>query len=246
MDENSDDSDNTYSDSDSDLDLYEVYEDSECDLSDEDEMEENEDPLFIDENFQISTNAATDNNNSTMIWSSDVRPIRNIPFDEEKCGIQIDITNTSTPKEVFDKLFTSEIMDMLVTSTNIYGNELYSKPAPASRKSPKVNFRDTNGTEMYKFLGLCLLLGQSKYPKIRLAFSKHPLYYRPIFPATMSGRRFQMLLRTFSCHMPMTKAEKEANKVSRVEPLLEKLLKTFNDAFVPYKELSLDESLLLW
>lgn len=99
---------------------------------------------------------------------------------------------------------------------------------------------------MYKFIGLCLLMGQSKYPTIRLAFSKHPLYYRPIFSATMSGRRFQMLLRTFSCHMPITNEEKEANKLARVKPLLQLLIKNFNDAYVPYKELSLDESLLLF
>lgn len=194
----------------------------------------------------MPSKTGADSNSSTLIWSSDVKPIRKFPFDEEKCGIKIDISSTSTPRDVFDKLFTSDIMDMLVDSTNVYGNELYSKPAPATRKSPKVNFRDTNLTEMYKFLGLYLLLGQSKYPKIRLAFSKHPLYYRPIFRATMSGRRFQMLLRTFCCHMPMTKAEKEANKLSRVKPLLQKLLKTFNDAFSPFKELSLHESLLLW
>lgn len=245
-DEDGEDSDYMYSDSDSDLDFYEGDEDSECDLSDEDLIDENEDPLYVEENFIMPSNTAADSNNSTLIWSSDVKPIRKFPFDEEKSGIQIDISSTSTPREVFDKLFTSEIMDMLVNSTNAYGNELYSKPAPATRKSPKVNFRDTNRNEMHKFLGLCLLLGQSKYPKIRLAFSKHPLYYRPVFPATMSGRRFQMLLRTFCCHMPMTKAEIDANKLTRVKPLLQKLLKAFNDAFLPFKELALDESLLLW
>lgn len=245
LDEDSNDTDDTYSDSDSDLDLYEGYEDSDCDLSDEDEIEGNEDPLHIDENNRISTNNVTDTG-SSMIWSKDVKPIRNFPFDEEKCGIQINITGTSTPREVFDQLFTTDIINMLVNSTNVYGNDLYSKPAPATRKSPKVNFRDTNNTEMYKFLGLCLLMGQSKYPTIRLAFSKHPLYYRPIFPATMSGRRFQILLRTFSCHMPITKADKEADKLARIKPLLQLLLKSFNDAYVPFKQLSLDESLLLW
>ncbi|KAG4077287.1 hypothetical protein HA402_009916 [Bradysia odoriphaga] len=134
---------------------------------------------------------------STLIWSSDVRPIRNIPFEKENCGVQINISETSTPRDLFDKLFTSEIMDMLVVSTNAYGNELYSKPAPAERKSPK----------------------------------------------TIPNVAANILLPY--AHI-ITKAEKESNKLSRITPLLQKLLKTFNDAFVTHKELSLDESLLLW
>ncbi|KAJ6646992.1 PiggyBac transposable element-derived protein 4 [Pseudolycoriella hygida] len=112
------------------------------------------------------------------------------------------------------------------------------------------SFRDIVSDPVFKLIIKC-----HEYQAWSIEISKNTfgvfktstsLNYSPIFPATMSGRRFQILLRTFCCHMPMTKAEVDSSKLSRVTPLLQKLLKSFNEAFVPYKELSLDESLLLW
>jgi len=54
-------------------------------------------------------------------------------------------------------------------------------------------------TDLEKFFDLCLLRGQLKLPVLRNAFSSNPLYYHPIFNATMSGRKFEKILRSLNC-----------------------------------------------
>ncbi|KAJ6640378.1 PiggyBac transposable element-derived protein 4 [Pseudolycoriella hygida] len=179
-------------------------------------------------------------------WSSDVKPIRQFSFSSDPKGkVIVDITIANTPREVFDEIFTDNIMEMIVTATNEYGRDLYAKPVPVTRKSPKTIFRDTDTNEMYKFLGLSLLMAQCKFPTIRNAFSKHPLYFHPVFPVTLSGRRYQMLLRSFNCHTPPREDEKQ-DKLVKVNRLVDALLISFRAAYIPSINLSLDESLLLF
>lgn len=233
-------------DSESESDLLEDDElfdsDSEYEYVEEDSDEEinvlGEDPLFNSQLDEIVLSADLPKN----YWRNDVGPIPNYEFESDKAGSKTGLTNESTPREFFDKLFTKDVTEMFVTSTNHYGKELFDNPTP---RRQKIIFHETNESELHKFIGLCLLMGQSKCPTIRHAFSKHPLYFRPIFSATMSGRRFQMILRTFSCHKPMDQNEINSDRLSRVKPLLDLLLKIFNDAYKPGKRLSLDESLLL-
>lgn len=185
-------------------------------------------------------------NDLSSSWTSDTKPIREFKFRSDVKGkILADINEESTPRDVFDKLLNKDTMNMLVGCTNTYGRELYDKPVPTTRKSPKVIFRDTNESELHKFLGLTLLMAQCKFPTIRDAFSKNPLYFHPIFPVTMSGKRYQTLLRTFNCHTPNPEIE-EGDKLVKVKRLVDALIESFNAAFLPGKDLSLDESLLLF
>lgn len=234
--------DDVYSDSD-----LECREGSEYDCSSEDDF----DPLF-DERLPDDTlcmyenSGLTECKDSENYWSSDVKEIRKFSFLTDPRGkINVDITSKCSPRDVFDKIFTNDIMEMIVSATNEYGRDLFSRPVKNTRKSPKVIFHDTNSNEMYKFLGLSLLMAQCKFPTIRNAFSKHPLYFHPVFPATMSGRRYQILLRTFNCHTPFRDGEKQ-DKLQKVNRLVDALIKSFNVAYIPGKDLSLDESLLLF
>ncbi|KAJ6639382.1 PiggyBac transposable element-derived protein 4, partial [Pseudolycoriella hygida] len=209
---------------------------SDYDASDESDESDSGDPFYeenITENeLYMYENSDRENSDLEKNWSSDIMPIRQFPFTTDPEGtVTINITSESIPRDVFDKVFTEDIIEMIVNATNEYGRKLYAKPVPHTRKSPKVIFQDTNAEEMCKFFGLSLLMAQCKFPTIRNAFSKHPLYFHPIFPATMSGRRYQMLLRTFNCH---------------VNRLVNALIKNFNDVYTPGKNLSLDESLLLF
>lgn len=241
-------------DVDTDSDEY-WLEDSVSDLSESTDecMSENDedcDPLY-DESLPENALCMYENEERVGIdpeknWSSDVKPIRQFQFLSDPEGkVNVDISNESTPRDVFGKIFSENIMEMIVTATNEYGRELYAQPAPVTRKSPEITFRDTDANEMYKFFGLALLMGQCKFPTVRNAFSKHPLYFHPIFPATMSGRRYQMLLRTFNCHKPFREDEKQ-DKLVKVNRLVDALIASFHAAYTAGKNLSLDESLLLF
>ncbi|CAH1974197.1 unnamed protein product [Acanthoscelides obtectus] len=60
---------------------------------------------------------------STGLWYEDVKPMRVFGFDGSKSGPANVDANTSR-LDVFKKMFTEDIFDMLVTSTNIYGKKL--------------------------------------------------------------------------------------------------------------------------
>lgn len=227
--------------SDSDEELFSEDDDTDFDkcYSDSDEGESD---------FEADTNetaVAEQENNDQHIWYSDIVDIKQFPFSKENSGIQNNIVNeNSTPRDAFEALFSVDVVDHLVRATNEYGKLLFdSKPL-----DKRVEFQDTNRKEMLKFLGLCLLQGQTKCPTIRKLFSKHPLYYRPVFSATMSGRRFETILRSFNTHSDpdISPGQSSDDRLTKVRPLLNMMIKRFSEAYVPDKELSLDESLLLW
>ncbi|KAJ8933042.1 hypothetical protein NQ314_014282 [Rhamnusium bicolor] len=74
-------------------------------------------------------------------------------------------------------------------------------------------------------------------------FSMDPLYYCPVFHYTMSGRRFEQLLRCFSCSYGQ--AVDPRDKLNKISPLLNRLLLNFRLTYYPSEGLSL-ESLLLF
>lgn len=210
---------------------------SESDLANETFVEEMNNDEIVEETCSAETEE----------WTDDLKPIRNFDFDFENCGVTDSINSNTTPYEIFKLMIDDDIVDNFVKGTNDYAKGLWEKiPAAqgvSTRKNPKSYFSETNRDEITKFFGLCFLQGQIKTPSIRSLFSKHPLDYIPIFGAMMSGRRFQTILRCLNFH------SSELNGTSRlrkVKPLLYKLIHNFKKAYKPGKELSLDESLLLF
>lgn len=112
---------------------------------------------------------------------------------------------------------------------------------PKTRNSRSYSFKPTNRNEMLKFLGLCLLSGQVNVPQKRKLFTlSDSLYYHPIFVSTMSGRRFEQLLRCL-CTGPISAKGKD-----KINEFMDAITRIFRACYSPEKELSLDESFLLF
>lgn len=71
-----------------------------------------------------------------------------------------------------------------------------------------------------------------------------PVYYCPILHSTISGRRFEELLRCFSCAYNQEVDPKD--KISKIRPLINTLVLNYRNASFPQENLSLDESLMLF
>ena len=122
---------------------------------------------------------------------------------------------------------------------------IHLKPSVLTRNTPKINFIETDEEELLKFLSLCLLQGQKKAPSIRHLFTDNPLYYTPIFAYTMTGRRFEQLLRCINGHYT-GHVDSSTQKLNKIYPILHPIFVNFQAAYSPSKALSLDESLLLF
>jgi len=173
-------------------------------------------------------------------WDATVKVPVDFSFDASSSGIQVDIQNF-TPSQVFNLLWTRDIMNLILEKTNKYGEKLYLKNSPKRRCKRFKTVRPISMEELRKFIGLCLLGGQLKCRSVRKLFSLDPLYYHPIFSATMTARRFEQILRCFNCS-----SDNNDDTLGKVSILLNKIIKNSQAMFYPKESLSLDESLLLF
>lgn len=182
-------------------------------------------------------NAQDDNNE----WSCTTEPIPEFDFDFASQGLRVELADNTNPLDMFKLMFSEELIDYLVARTNDYGHRLTDTNRPHTRHSRNQVFRNVTKDEMLAFLGLCLLHGQIQAPNFRQLFSySDPLNYHPIFPHAMSSRRFQQILRCLCVANVNAKSEK------KVTDFLMAITENFRRVYGPGKELSLDESLILF
>ncbi|CAK9827573.1 PiggyBac transposable element-derived protein 4 [Anthophora retusa] len=208
--------------------------------------------LFLSNNMGLSTSSSSDSENTDNVnisnevhetdtlWNEDITDIQDFHFDWSSVGVANDVINCKTPKEIFDKIWNQEIMDLIVSCTNKYGDKLLSLSRPHTRNCRIQSFKETNLDEMEIFFGLCLLQSQIKTPKVRSNWSSNPLYYHPIFGASMTGRRFEQLLRCLNCESVAIN-----DRLSKIFDLLKLVNGSFQTVYKPGKNLSLDESMML-
>ena len=179
-----------------------------------------------------------ENPDTTDIWYDNVKPIPDFEFDSSKAG-PVNIDSSFSRFDVFKKIFSDEILDMLVVSTNTYWKKLCESNRPSTWNRRMLNFRKTNKSEMCKFLGLCLLQAQIRAPTIRHSFSNEYLCYHPIFPYTMSGRRFEQLLRCLSSYeSPDADKYSKQKKLGKTSGLVNLVIKNFQDSYIPTEKLT--------
>lgn len=188
--------------------------------------------IFLDaDNIELTRN---------LVWESTVKAPVDFMFDSSSSGIKQNIEGLK-PIEVFSLIWSQDIMNLLHEKTNKYGQSLTVNNRPKRRNERFKTFRPISKKEIKQFLGLCLLGGQLKCRSTRKLFTLDPLYYHPIFSSTMSGRRFEQIMRCLNC----SKDDKN-DSLGKISWLLEKIVKNSQSMFYPKESLSLDESLLLF
>nr|CAI5844993.1 unnamed protein product [Callosobruchus analis] len=159
--------------------------------------------------------------NDVSDWEETTAPIPDFHFDatSNKCKISLDAS--STPLEVFEKVFTPGIIEYILECTNNYGKALVNTNRPKTRYSRDAKFRPISLEEIKQFFGLCLLQGQISTRNMRRYFSyTDALYFHPVFSFVMSGRRFEQILRVLCC----------SSLNSKVKNLTDMLISQFQNA----------------
>ena len=124
----------------------------------------------------------------------------------------------------------------------IQGNEI--------RRRSRVNhWTPTNKEEMKQFIGLTILMGIIHKPTVESYWSMDPLYTTPVFKAIMPRDRYIILMKFF--HLNDNEKMPDANdadvdKLFKVRPLIDHLLKKFQEVYTPSQNISVDESLVKW
>uniref|UniRef100_G1Q6F5 PiggyBac transposable element-derived protein domain-containing protein n=1 Tax=Myotis lucifugus TaxID=59463 RepID=G1Q6F5_MYOLU len=99
--------------------------------------------------------------------------------------------------------------------------------------------------DIKKFLGLIILMGQTRKDSWKDYWSTDPLICNPIFPQTMSLHRFEQIW-TFWHFNDNAKMDSRSERLFKSQPVLDYFLHKFRTIYKPKQQLSLDEGMIPW
>jgi len=98
--------------------------------------------------------------------------------------------------------------------------------------------------ELYLFIAVQMLMSRNKKLNISNYWFTDPLLYSPIFGKIMSRNRFQLLLHYI--HFCNNNNQVTNDHLFKIDMVLQDIKSNFRSAMVPFLNLVIDESLVLW
>uniref|UniRef100_A0A674BS31 PiggyBac transposable element-derived protein domain-containing protein n=1 Tax=Salmo trutta TaxID=8032 RepID=A0A674BS31_SALTR len=163
-------------------------------------------------------------------------------FDESQSGVQRPLP-FPTEAECFKLFLTEELVGNIVKETNRYALELLEKREPGVR-GKLAKWVTTTISEMYTFLVTVLLMGIVKKNSLREYSSTDPMFATPFFATLFSKDCFLVLLQCL--HFINNATAILSDPLYKIRNVLTSLTSAFGRVFVPYKDLCIDVSLMLW
>jgi hypothetical protein len=147
----------------------------------------------------------------------------------------------------FELFFDDELIEFIVTETNRYASDsLREKAGPSSGNES--SWRDVTSSEVRVFLALVMLQSVVRKPDTEFYWSTRPILASPFFGQTMAYRRF-VKIRQFLHFSNNANYNPEAHpnpKLNKIWPVYERLGEKFKDLYTPLRDITIDESLLLF
>lgn len=135
----------------------------------------------------------------------------------------------------------------MVDETNSYAEKEFLRVggAPKSRISA---WKPTDKDEMLTFIALIIHTSTIKLNRLNDYWKKHHLFDLKCFSNYMGRDRFLVLLRCFhfAPNIDHHEQEQDLDRLYKVRPLIDYFSSKMNSIYYPKKELSLDESMVLW
>lgn len=135
------------------------------------------------------------------------------------------------------------ILAKVAFETNLYANNYINSQefTPNSR----VNYwKETNIGELYGFLATSMLMARIKKLELNEYWTTDPLLATPIFNKIMSRDRYLLLLRML--HFCCNDNQISGDRLFKLDVVLNEIRANFNAGMVPFQNLVIDESLVLW
>jgi Transposase IS4 len=144
---------------------------------------------------------------------------------------QRQFTETLTPFAIFNAFFDDEVVEYMVSMTNLY----------AQRDKGKHGFT-TDVAEMRLFLAMLLLSGYTVLPRRKMYWENSDDVFNKAMSDAMSRNRFEELLSVF--HLADNQNLNASDTMAKVRPLFTKINEKCLQYFLNDECLSVDESML--
>ncbi|XP_013139283.1 PREDICTED: piggyBac transposable element-derived protein 4-like isoform X2 [Papilio polytes] len=157
-----------------------------------------------------------------------------------------------SPLAIFSQIWDQPLMESIVASTNQYAWETIVKYTETESgippKSRLHSWDETSVDELYRLIAVIILMSICVRNRIDEYWSTGTLGM-PEFRKIMSINRYTLLMK-FLHFVDNSTIDTDSHgaerKLAKIKPLLDNLNNKFQEVYAPRRELSLDESLLLW
>lgn len=184
-------------------------------------------------------------------WKSDP-PVRNVRTPARNIvrgglpgikGPALALGNAPSKEDVWSLFFDDEIISKIVTNTNI---KMSSVRQHLARETNKSNYRPTNDVEIKALIGLLLVESVLKCngEKMTSMFCKDE-YSRPLFRASMSLKRYEILIMCLRFDESETREQrKRNNRAAAISEIFDKIISNSLSVYRPSAYLTIDEMLV--
>ncbi|KAI4462363.1 piggybac transposable element-derived protein 4 [Holotrichia oblita] len=165
------------------------------------------------------------------------------PFTGES-GFQFNPTDFRDPYKIYRLFIDDEVLEIIVRETNRYADQ-FIQSNDLSRRSFVRQWTETNKEEIRKFLGILVIMGMNHLPKMRLYWSKNPMFRNDLICKNMTRTRFDLLLK-FIHFSDNEQNRRNPDRLAKVKEVLDCIQKNFQNALKPEKALVIDETMVPW
>ena len=176
--------------------------------------------------------------------------IETISIFSENEGLRVRIGDTPNVLDFVEVYLTDEILTHIVNETNRYAHQyLEENPEKADNTYPSA-WTDTDILEMKKFFGLVILMRIIHKPNLPMYWSTDSQYHTPIFSKIITRDRFYLLQKFLYFNdnndLNYNPNDDERDRLHKVRPFMEMIRERCRKVYYPGKQLSVDESLMLF
>ncbi|XP_037031053.1 piggyBac transposable element-derived protein 4-like [Bradysia coprophila] len=133
---------------------------------------------------------------------------------------------------------------MIVEESNRYHETIPIRCKDSNKRKHQKAWEPIDRKEMYVFLATFMLMSAVKKSKMQEYWSTDPLIETPIFKKIMPRDRFLEILRAL--HFNDNEKQVPGDRLFKIRPVMELLKDRFPFFINAYKNLAIDESLMLW
>ncbi|KAJ1208182.1 hypothetical protein NDU88_003568 [Pleurodeles waltl] len=159
-------------------------------------------------------------------------------------------TENFLPVNFFELFMDNIFLEEIVEQTNLYAEQYLRDNADRLRPySRATRWIPTNLEELKKLLCLTFLMGLIRKPSLSSYWSTSPFMATAIFPAIMSRNRYELLLRMLHFvdnALALPQDHTDSDCFFKIRPVVDHLVDRFSEIYVPGKEISVEESLVLF
>lgn len=177
-------------------------------------------------------------NISGATWSMNIVKTEKLAF-TGKCGLQTELLANITPIELFEHFFDRDIIMLMVSETNRYAQQYISRQQLSQHARMK-KWKEVTEDDMRKFIGIILLTGLIKLPRLEDYWKKDPLFFHPLFHhIQMSYNRFALILKNW--HF-CDNEEATADRLYKISRIMDMVFSNIQKLYIPGAEVSIDET----